>query len=694
MKIKVGYANNVKSVDLEIDQGYLNIFYGHNGTGKSTIAEAVKSKLNNEPLDKYKSLNFNDRDPIVDISKQLNCAIYNQDFIDNVVFNKASGSFVNDSFELLVKDENISKLENDLTKMIEDVEKFTKNEAFAALRENVKSIIDVFTINIKSKSKLASDKLNKTKGFKKISHGNPVMNTAVPLKIRRIAKKQKNSVQWAKWWKSGVNYINDERCPYCGEIQNVGFAFNMSKILNILSDSNFDTRLRMTNTIEELNGFIFKNGDDFNDILKSNRDVFKESNAKKVLSYLTHLNLLNEYLDSISKFNIDEEKPQLLIKNLEILLKHLKNLTMTNDLKKLISHLKTKEKDLKIAQNKIKSVLKKNVISKENAINEYLELCNIDYKMAFKDKKLVLVHKLTKKELDGTKHLLSYGEKNSIALLIFVLLNANTNSLIILDDPISSYDEEKKYAIYSMIFKKSNLKITKGNYVIYFTHDFENIIEFKRNSLYQREIKGFILNNNNGDITLKEIKKEDIKLISDYYGNIINNSQLNIVKLVYIRKLIELKFLEKNKQHTYNYISSVIKGKVPQYKSTGKHLDSNEINLAKRTISKIAKDYDEDELKLELETNNLINNYQNNRTAWYEKIVLFRAIGNIAKEKNIKTVLSDSLERLSKMSYHIENERVLNLDPLNFNNFPSNIEKAMDLFVEEVKKRLSHNQIK
>lgn len=688
MKIKVGYANNIKNVDLEIDKGYLNIYYGHNGTGKSTIAMAVKSKLNNESLDKYKSLNFSGKDPLVDISEQLNCVIYNQDFIDNVVFNKTSGSFVNESFELLVKDENVSKLESDLAKIIKEIEKFTKSDMFITLRENVKSIIDVFTINAKSKSKLASDKLNKTKGFKNIALGNPVMNTAVPLKIRRIAKKQENSVQWAKWWKSGVNYIKDERCPYCGELHNAGFALEMGNILNILSDANFDTRLKMSNRIEQLDNNILKDGEDFKDILQSNRDVFKESNAKKVLSYLTHLNLLNEYLDNINQFNIDEKEPQVLIKTLEVLLKHLKSTTMANDLSKLISHLKLKEKDLKIAQSKIRSILKKNINSKEKAINEYLELCNIEYQMFFKDKKLVLVHKFSRTELDGTKHLLSYGEKNSIALLIFVLLYVNTNSLIILDDPISSYDEEKKYAIYSMIFKKSNLKITKGNYVIYFTHDFENIIEFKHNSLYQKEIVGFMLNNKNGDITLKEIKKEDIKLISDYYYNIINNTKLNLVKLIYIRKLIELKFIETNKQHTYNYISSVIKGKYPQYKTTGKHLSLIEIDLAKETIGKVTKSYNEVDLKLELDIHALINNFQDDKTDWYEKTVLFRSIADITKEINVRTMLSDSLERLSKMSYHIENERVLNLNPLNFNNFPSNVERAMDLFVEEVRKQL------
>jgi hypothetical protein len=69
---------------------------------------------------------------------------------------------------------------------------------------------------------------------------------------------------------------------------------------------------------------------------------------------------------------------------------------------------------------------------------------------------------------------------------------------------------------------------------------------------------------------------------------------------------------------------------------------------------------------------------------WFEKTVLFRAIAEKSESLGLKTVLYDSLDRLSKMSYHIENERVLNLNPISFNIFPSNIEKAMDLFVNGI----------
>lgn len=40
------------------------------------------------------------------------------------------------------------------------------------------------------------------------------------------------------------------------------------------------------------------------------------------------------------------------------------------------------------------------------------------------------------------------------------------------------------------------------------------------------------------------------------------------------------------------------------------------------------------------------------------------------------------------MPNHIKNERVLNLYPLNLNNFPSIVGRTLDLFVGEVRKQL------
>jgi len=682
MKIKVDYINNIKTCELEIEKNELNVLYGHNGTGKSSIAMAIKSKLDKNDLSRYQSLNYPSSLPNVSLSDDVQCEIFNTDFIDTVVFNRLDNSFVKNSFELLVKDANITTLEKEVLTIKNDIVNLTKEESFLSLKKSLEYITN--TLPLKQKGKSAADRISKTKGFKNIAPGNPVLSIKVPIKIRRIAKSQKNTVQWAKWWKSGKDYIFDERCPFCGDTHKVGFSKDIQSILDVLSDANFDTRLNLTNHVDELNKMINKNGDGFSEIVNSNKDIYKETNAKKILSYVININELTELLNAIYIFDIDKGESKDLVNHLIQLLKYLTEPTMMSNLSELIKLLKAKDKDLKISKNKINTTLRRNITSKETTINQYLELCNIEYEMAFRDQALVLIHKPSRNLLDGVRHLLSYGEKNAIALLIFALLNVNKDKLLILDDPISSYDEEKKYAIYSMLFKKSQLKLSKGNYLIYFTHDFENVIEFINNGLYQREIKGYMLTNKLGEIVPQSITKSSINLIKDYYLDIISYTNLHFVKLIYIRKLIELKFITENTLHTYNYISSVVKGNTPSYKTSGNKLTEDEVSNAIKTINQYDKTYVIDLLIKELELEKLLNAYNQDNIMWFEKTVLFRAIAEKSESLGLKTVLYDSLDRLSKMSYHIENERVLNLNPISFNIFPSNIEKAMDLFVNGI----------
>ena len=51
----------------------------------------------------------------------------------------------------------------------------------------------------------------------------------------------------------------------------------------------------------------------------------------------------------------------------------------------------------------------------------------------------------------------------------------NKPGLIVLDDPILSFDTTKKYAIVDMLFRKE--KWFKGKTVLLLTHDFEPIID-------------------------------------------------------------------------------------------------------------------------------------------------------------------------------------------------------------------------
>jgi wobble nucleotide-excising tRNase len=66
---------------------------------------------------------------------------------------------------------------------------------------------------------------------------------------------------------------------------------------------------------------------------------------------------------------------------------------------------------------------------------------------------MILQHIEKEGVIENAKQNLSFGERNAFALVLFMfdMLRRNVD-LIILDDPISSFDKNKKFAIINRLF--------------------------------------------------------------------------------------------------------------------------------------------------------------------------------------------------------------------------------------------------
>jgi wobble nucleotide-excising tRNase len=113
-------------------------------------------------------------------------------------------------------------------------------------------------------------------------------------------------------------------------------------------------------------------------------------------------------------------------------------------------------------------------------INEFLKYAGykyiIDIQEVNEEYKLRLQHSDISFFVENGNQHLSYGEKNAFALMLFMYdcLSKNPN-LIILDDPISSFDKNKKFAIIDRLFRGE--KSLKGKTVLMLTHDIDPIID-------------------------------------------------------------------------------------------------------------------------------------------------------------------------------------------------------------------------
>ena len=100
MNVNIRNCNNIKNTDITIEKNSLNIKYGMNGTGKSTIAKAL---ANRDQLSELKTFGSN-LEPEISMSENINkVEIFNNDFINRIIFN--GSEVIDNGFEIFVKTE-------------------------------------------------------------------------------------------------------------------------------------------------------------------------------------------------------------------------------------------------------------------------------------------------------------------------------------------------------------------------------------------------------------------------------------------------------------------------------------------------------------------------------------------------------------------------------------------------------------
>jgi len=259
--------------------------------------------------------------------------------------------------------------------------------------------------------------------------------------------------------------------------------------------------------------------------------------------------------------------------------------------------------------------------------------------------------------------------------------------LIILDDPISSFDDNKKYAIIHRMFKNVGKKDVSfaGRTVLMLTHDFEPIIDF----LVIGKLDG-----NNATATfvwneariLKEViinPDIDVKLLYMECVEIARNNGINIVsRIVFLRKLCELNECQDDWGYAYEILSSLIHGETVMKKIGNKrYIPMNPAELAAGTqvITAFIPEFDYDDLLNNIYSVDGVKALYAIECNAYLKIQLFREVTELATAKAVKLQpMDEAWFKYIDETYHIENDYLYNLDVLKFNIVPDYILKIVD----------------
>lgn len=335
--------------------------------------------------------------------------------------------------------------------------------------------------------------------------------------------------------------------------------------------------------------------------------------------------------------------------------------------------------------------MKKLIAKHQTDINEYLTFAGYHYQVEIVGEgelsQLKLRHIDHSNHLSGGSQHLSFGERNAFSIILFMYeCLAKTPSLIILDDPISSFDKNKKYAILEMLFRRDAEYSLKGKSVLMLTHDIEPIIDTLKSvpRQFSNQVSAAYLQLRNGEIAEQSISGNDIKPFIKICDEVLVSTQDPIIKLIYLRRRYEVLG---EPEAAYQVLSNLFKKRAEpedhRIFSTEDGLSallsrdniSTGIGEIRHYIPDLPKDYSA--LVALFCNNDQIKALYQNSTNGYEKLQLTRIL------LNIDAIDNSVIRKFINETYHIENEFIFQLDPTKFDLIPEYIIKECDKILEK-----------
>ena len=490
-----------------------------------------------------------------------------------------------------------------------------------------------------------------------------------------------------------MNNIIDNKCPFCMKTLEDKFQIYIEKVNSLFDEKNVGKIVAATNIFNSISELLNDETNKFIDKILKSEKAITDDNKKILAKIIVEINNICDKLLFFMQLNYNNLKD---IKDLDKTLKeniinikdyeHVCGLEFSKIIQKLngkINELELKIENLNKNINILNSRIRKKVTYNLNEINYFMEITGMTYRVDVDNDRIVLLYKTSNDVVDVTKHL-SWGEKNafSLSLFLFDCLYENLD-LIILDDPVSSFDFNKKYAITYYLFKRKNS--LKGKTVLMLTHDLEPIINMVKVKNYEN-VTSFYLENINGNLSEKIIYRDDIDSIINVAKENYENESINIInRLIHFRRYLEL---IDDYSFKYNMVSSLLKGyKNPIIKEGNNEHDFKDSDLEKTetNIRRFIKNFDYTEIVENIRDSEFMKKLYNETENNYEKTEIFRII---LKVFNLSG--NEVLEEYLNEEFHIENTYIFQLNPYAYNIVPNYI---IDMCNDYMNKFYSRNLV-
>ncbi|OKL50388.1 hypothetical protein BM477_02715 [Boudabousia marimammalium] len=680
MEIKINNCNSVDEGIVVIEENRLNIKYAVNGTGKTTISKALQAFLSGNDEEKKKLIPFKFRETDSGVEPDLSgyerfrsVAVFDEEYVQSYVFQ--ADEIIKNSFEIFVKTANYDRYESEIAELISCV-----SSSFAE-DSDLGDLIYVFETFVRSFGKAKSGYSKAGEIAKGLGKGNNIDNIPSGLEVYEPYLHSPSNVDWLRWQLAGKEYLEiADTCPYCASnlqeshrdtILDVGNEYDrnsvtkLTRLLTVFDGLkpylSTDTTTKLTQIYKSSIGLTDNQIKYLIEIKDQANNVLQQLNKLKSLGFHT-LKYSESIRDALAEYRISISECS-----------NLQSELMGNIVEELNSRL---DKVIEVAGrlqgqvNQQKRHIKNTIDKYSKEINDFLFYAGYKYQVSIEyeedsNYRLLLRHIDSNSRLENANEHLSYGERNAFALVLFMYETISNNvDLVILDDPISSFDGNKKFAILNMLFMgKTSLK---NSTVLLFTHEFGTVIDAIKNMSGKIEPSptASFLSNKDGELVELPIRGQDIKSFVNIAEAAFVSNIDSLNKLVYFRRLQEM---EGDKGIAWQLASNVFhRRENPTVKcedGTFREMTDTEIERASLEIrSRIPNFTYENEYQKTQDVTLLIDLYRKSSSN-YEKMQLFRIIFN-------ENHSNDVIRKFINESFHVENDYLFQLDPRDYDTIP------------------------
>jgi energy-coupling factor transporter ATP-binding protein EcfA2 len=681
MNISLSNCNNITEGEIKLQENQLNIKYGANGTGKSTIAKAIELKITNESalssLLPFKLKQSNPGNTIPQITGMAGLAsvkVFNEEYLNQFAFKQ--DELIANSFEIFIKTPDYEQRLQAIEAIVDKIKSVFRNEP--SLEEFLGVLRELSGSFKITKTGIAKN----STGYKALEGGNKFEHIPEGLEAYAPFLRDSKNVSWIGWQQQGQQYMEiSEDCPFCTSPT----ADKKTTITRVSQEYDKNTINHLTKIItvfEKLGNYFSENTRYIIDTITKLKDGLQPEHERSLVEIKSHIDGLIEKLDDLKNLSgqsfKETEKVAEKLPTLRIDLKLFGHLdseetnlivdTLNGKLDELIQNAGLLQGEI----NKQRIGTQKLIERNRTEINNFLLNAGYKYEVLITDEKsghrLKLKHIECEEIVSGGNQHLSFGERNAFALVLFMFECISKNpDLIILDDPISSFDKDKKFAILDRLFLQPNS--FKGKTVLLLTHDMEPVIDTTKTLKRKfQQATAHYLKTANGTLTEREIRADDILSFAQICVKAVKSESNLITKLIYLRRYFEI---IDDEGDAYQVLSNIFhkraapedhrlpsqEGVYPQLSSTCLHAGVESI---KRELS--LQEFDYNEIVTLLGNESELKDLYANAANGYEKLQIYRLLDENHKNSIIRKYINET--------YHIENDYICQLAPSEFDPIP------------------------